>query len=82
MRNQLRTLKDRMEAYRAQVEGTGLFDDPAEQLQHDVTWRGFDVPHRLIGGGGHCARGPSALTSWPPWKLWKASAAPRSSTSS
>lgn len=36
LRNQLRSQKDQMQAYRDRIEGTGLFDDPAEQLRHDV----------------------------------------------
>ena len=36
MRSQLRSAQDQLRAYKAQTEGAGLFDDPTEQLTHDV----------------------------------------------
>lgn len=36
LRNERRSQKDQLDAYRAQLEGADLFDDPAEQLRHDV----------------------------------------------
>jgi hypothetical protein len=36
LRSQLRSSQDQLQAYKAQTEGAGLFDDPTEQLAHDV----------------------------------------------
>ena len=36
LRNRIRSQKDQMQAYRDQTEGADLFDDPTEQLRHDV----------------------------------------------